>query len=415
MNEKHLDRYAQILVQHALALRPGQRLDVWGETAHRDFAYRLGEAAYDARAGQVGYHLVDPLETAQLIRRASPEQIMLHHLGNNAWLTEALCARGAIIGLIGKSDPKALAELQQLHPQNHQLFATESGAMSLALTHRVLDQRLSPAVAAVCPTPAWARNVFPELPEQAAYERFWQLVCEWTGADRDDAPAFAQASARELETRARTLDALAIRELHLRGGGCDLRVGLSERYRWQAGFLSTTSGQPFLFNFPCFEVFTTPDRRQTEGRLAASRPLRLRGGAFVEGLVLEFQAGRVVDWSATSGKETFARWLEIDDGARYLGEIALVDLDSPIARCERSFEHSLLDENAASHIALGLGFAHALEHGAASTPSELEAAGCNRSNVHADIAFGSAEVDVVATRSREGEVVLIDQGRWAAG
>lgn len=412
MNEKHLDRYAKILVEHALDLRPGQRLDIWGELTHRDFALRVGEAAYDAKAGQVAYHLVDPLETAQLIRRASPEQIILNNLDHNAWLSEALCARGAFIILVGKSDPESLPELQRSHPQKHQLFTAESGTISLAFARRVVDQRLSPAVAAVCPTPAWAQKVFPELTGQQAYEKFWQLVCEWVGADRDDAPAHAENVTKQLEARARRLDALEIRELHVCGGGCDLRIGLSEKSRWHAGFLATTSGQRFLFNFPSFEVFTTPDRRLTEGRLVASRPLRLRGGVRVEGLTLELRTGRVVDFSATQGFEPFARWLEVDEGASYLGEIALVDEGSPIARCGRSFEHMLVDENAASHLALGQGFAHTLERGNEMTPSQLEEVGCNRSSLHTDIAFGSSEVDVVATRSREGEVVLLERGRW---
>ncbi|NJL27055.1 MAG: aminopeptidase [Thermoanaerobaculia bacterium] len=239
MNENYLDRYAQILVQHALGLRPGQRLDVWGELIHRDFALRIGEAAYSAGAGQVRYRLVDPLEAAQLIRRASPEQIALHYLENRGWLDDVLRTRGALLVLVGKGDPKILAELQREHPRNHELFAAESNAVSLELTRRVVDQQICPASTAICPTPAWARAVFPELSEADAHQRFWTLLCEWTGADRDDATAHVEASARVLMERAHTLDALEIRELRLQGGGCDLRVGLSAASRWQSGALST--------------------------------------------------------------------------------------------------------------------------------------------------------------------------------
>ncbi len=153
MKEEHLDRYARILVEHAVGLRQGQRLDVYGELIHREFGLRVGEAAYAAGAGRVRYRLTDPQETAQLIRHGSPEQIVLKVLEIRRWLDELLSARGALLVLDGRSDPDLLPGLARSHPRNHRLFARESSLVSLDFTRRVVDQRLAPSSLAVCPTP----------------------------------------------------------------------------------------------------------------------------------------------------------------------------------------------------------------------------------------------------------------------
>jgi aminopeptidase len=132
----------------------------------------------------------------------------------------------------------------------------------------------------------------------------------------------------------------------------------------------------------------------------------------VENLVLELRAGKVVSFEASAGEEVFAQWLEVDEGARYLGELGLVGEDSPVADSQKVFHHLLLDENAAAHVALGQGFATCFDFGGESSPGQLDAAGCNRSAIHTDIPFGSPEVTVVATQTRQGEVVLLERGAW---
>ncbi len=410
MKEAHQERYAQILVEHAVALRPGQRLDVHGELIHRNFALRIGKAAYAAGAGQVCYRLPDPRETAQLIRHGKPEQIVLKLLELRGWLDDLLRAGGALVFLHGKGDPDLLPGLARSHPRNHRLYAHETSLVSVDFTRRVADQHLAPSVAAVYPTPGWARRVFPHLDEEEAFDRLSQLVARFTFADRSDGLARAETEARRLEARAAALDRLALRELRVRGGGNDLLVGLSARSRWRAPTFVTSSGQRFVANVPSFEVFTTPDWRTVEGRLVTTRPLHLPGGEIVEGLVLDFDGGRVVDFSAERGAAAFSRWLDAEEGTRHLGEFALVGHDSPIAESGVVFQHSCLDENAAAHVALGQAYAEALAGGDKMMPEELDAVGCNRSHAHLDVAFGSAAVDVTATGS--AEVVVLRGGLW---
>ncbi len=137
---------------------------------------------------------------------------------------------------------------------------------------------------------------------------------------------------RRLHARRAALDALEIREVHIHGGGSDLRVGLSEAARWLGGSKETAFGQKFQANVPTEENFTTPDRRTAEGRLAATMPFRTRTGLLVKGLAMEFEKGRLVRFEAQEGAAEFARWIDLDEGARYLGELALVGADSAIAQ-----------------------------------------------------------------------------------
>ena len=413
MHREHTRRYARLLVEHAVALRPDQRLFVRCETVHRRLALAIAEAAYDLGAAAVDHSWSEPLEKAMLVRRARPEAIAVYHQRDQSWFNEVVRTRSPVIMLVGEEFPQLAAELARSHPEASALFVDGASDARLAFQQYGIGRRLCPWVLAAAATPGWAQRVFPgKEPEEAE-----KLLAEWiftfTGADRRDAGERLAAKARRLAARARWLDELAIRELRLYGGNSDLRIALSPRARWQSTTQQTVWGQSFHPNMPSEEIFTTPDRRLTHGRLAASMPFRVPNGVLVKDLVLRFRRGRVVEFAASAGKEAFARYLERDAGARYLGEVALVARDSPIARSGLFFDKFLLDENAASHVALGRGFPLALAGGESMSARQLEELGCNHSKIHTDIMFGSPEVSIAATLSRHGEVVLVDRGEWA--
>ncbi len=413
MNETHLDRYARLLVEHGAGLRRDQELYLRGEIAHRDLALRVAEAAYDLGAGAVHIRLKDPLEEAQLIRRAREEQLALYHDRNQRFMNEIVRSRSAVISLAGDEHPELMPELARSHSERHTLFTNAASVAAEGLRSYGINRGLCPWVVAGAVTPGWARQVFPELPEAEAVDKLAALIFQFTYADRDDAQELAVAKDRKLHARRRILNELQIREIRITGGGSDLTVGLSEKARWLGGSKETAFGQTFNANIPSEENFTTPDRRLTQGRLVATMPFRTHSGLLVKDLVMTFRDGRVVELDASEGREGFIRWIDSDDGARYLGEFALVGQDSPIARSGLFFEHTLYDENAWPHVALGRAYASGLEGGPEMTSAELDALGYNRSVIHTDLMFGSTEVSIVATRSREGEVVLIDRGEWA--
>ncbi len=411
-HQEHLQRYADLLVRHGAGLQRQQPLFIHGEVAHRDLALRVAEAAYEVGGGPVSYRLVDPLQRALLIRRGSPEEIDLIHEEDRRWFNRVVVHRGALISLRGDEDPRLMSELAERHPARHQRYSRSASRSRGPFHTHGINRGLCPWVVAAAPTTAWARQVFPKLDDRAAISSLYECLFRFTYADHSDALQRAAARDHRLHARRRLLDDLAIRQLHIVGGGSDLRIGLSPKARWLGGSKKTASGQVFNANVPSEENFTTPDRRLTEGRLAATMPFRTKNGALVKDLVMTFEAGRVVDLSASHGAKTFGQWIDSDPGARFLGEVALVGLDSPIAQSGLFFEHTLLDENASCHVALGKAYATCLEGGPDMTPDELEALGCNDSMIHTDMMFGSDEISVIASLSDRGEVPLLIDGQW---
>ncbi len=414
MNEEHWRRYARILVHCGVGPRRGQPLYVYGQVAHRGLMALLTEVAYRAGCGVVETRLFDPLQQAALVRHGRIEAIELYHSEDQAWLNRMIRHGGAYVCLQGREFPHLWDELASSHPERHAAYIRGFNAASGSIYRYGLERRSFPWLTAPCPTPGWARAVFSGLPAEEAFDRLAALIFSFTYADQEQAEALIGARDRLLKARCGKLEELAIREIRVTGGGSDLRVALADRVRWLGGSETTEAGQRFFYNVPSEEVFTTPDRRSTEGRLAVTRPFPLPGGPQVRDLVLDFRGGRVTDFEAGSGKQAFARWLETDEGARYLGEFALVGEDSAVARSGVFFDMAVLDENASSHVALGEGFAQAVAGDASVSPRRLEELGVNRSAIHSDLMFGSKEVTVVASECREGEVVLIDRGRWAA-
>ncbi len=411
MNQEHFRRYARLLVHSGIGLRPAQPLYIYGQVAHRRLIALLTEVAYRAGCGLVETRLLDPLQHAALIRHGRLEAIELCHSEDQAWLSAMIRQGGAYICLTGQEFPNLWDELATSHPERHAAYLRGISAATGGIYRYGLERRSFPWLTAACPTPGWGKALFPDLPEGQALDRLSELIFKFSFANRNRAPELIREQDRLLKARCRELDELSIRAVRVTGGGNDFRVAFPPGARWLGGSDTTEAGQRFFFNMPSLEVFTTPDRRTTEGRLVATRPFRFPGGPRVKDLVLEFRAGRVVDFDASTGCRAFARWLETDDGARQLGELALIGEDSAVARADLFFDATLLDENAASHVALGKGHAQAVADGESMTSRELDGLGVNRSLIHTDIMFGSKDVTVVA-ECREGEVTLIARGCW---
>ncbi len=355
--------------------------------------------------------LLDPLQHAALIRHGRLEAIELCHSEDLAWLGAMIRLGGAYICLTGQEFPNLWDELARSHPDRHAAYLRGLSAATGGIYRYGLERRSFPWLTAACPTPGWGQVLFPDLTGEQALDRLSELIFKFSFADRHRASELVSEHDRRLKARCHGLEELSIRAVRVTGGGNDFRVVLSPRARWLGGSETTEAGQRFFFNVPSVEVFTTPDRRTTEGRLVAPRPFRFPGGPRVKDLVLDFRAGRVVDFDASAGKRAFARWLETDDGARHLGELALIGEDSAIARADLFFDATLLDENASSHVALGNGYVQAVAGGESMSSRQLDDLGVNRSLIHTDIMFGSKDVTVVA-ECREGEVALIEEGRW---
>ena len=242
-------------------------------------------------------------------------------------------------------------------------------------------------------------------------DRLWEEIAAVTRLDADDPVEAWKAHVVRLRERAGALDELELDALRFRGPDTDLTVGLLPTARWLSAESRTSWGQQHVVNLPTEEVFTTPDRTRTSGTVRMTAPLHWYG-SHVEGGVLRFEDGRVVESSAERGEDFLRTKLATDEGASRLGEVALVDVDSAVGRRGLVFRNSLFDENASSHVAIGSGYTEPVEGTDTMNEDERLAAGVNVSAIHIDLMIGGSEIDVDGLDGSGSAVPILRQGHW---
>jgi aminopeptidase len=273
-------------------------------------------------------------------------------------------------------------------------------------TFRVIDDRSVAWTLSPYPTLGWAQTVYPDLDGAEALERLWHDIAHICRLDEPDPAAAWQERIEQIWQSALKLDALELDALHFDGPGTDLTVGLlpSSRFAKEGGSSQTRTGVRHVPNIPTEEVYTTPDPERTEGVVTATKPLDV-SGSLVTGLRIRFEGGRAVQIDADTNAEALRQRCASDDGASRLGEVALVDRESRIGKLGRTFFSTLLDENAASHLALG--DAYSAPVGDASDLPRI-----NESVVHIDFMIGSDDVTVTGTTKAGEQVAILRGGSW---
>jgi aminopeptidase len=269
---------------------------------------------------------------------------------------------------------------------------------------QVIDDKSVAWTISPYPTVAWARVVFPAADDPL--ELLWRDIVHVCRLDEPDPAAAWDARIAEIWQVASRLDALDLDALRFEGPGTDLTVGLlpSSRFAKEGGASHTRTGVRHVANLPTEEIFTTPDPERTEGVVTATKPLDV-AGSLVDGLRVRFEGGRVTAIEASANADALRTRVATDDGASRLGEVALVDRESRIGKLGRTFFNTLLDENAASHIALG--DAYAAPIGDADDLPRI-----NASAVHIDFMIGSDDVDVTGTTKDGRSVPILRDGSW---
>ena len=274
-----------------------------------------------------------------------------------------------------------------------------------------LENKYQWCIAAV-PGPAWAKKLFPELTVHQAVEKLWEAILSTSRVTDDPVAAWEQHNA-DLHARCEHLNRLGIEKLHYTASsGTDLTVGMIPEAEFKGGGDTSLQGIFFNPNIPTEECFISPMRGQAEGIVYASMPLS-REGQLIENFWIRFHEGRAVEWHAERNEQLLKNIITADEGAAYLGECALVPFDSPIQNTGLLFYNTLFDENAACHLALGMGFADTIKGFENKTLEECSALGINDSMVHVDFMIGTADLSIDAV-TKSGEVVpVFRNGNWA--
>jgi aminopeptidase len=395
-------RYAELAVRVGANVQPGQKLVLLGEPEHAPLLRALAEAGWRAGAGDVEcIYLDDHVRRLHAIH--APEQLLDR---TPAWVeSAALGTEGAAtVSVLGDADPDLFADVEPSRA------ARAEPRRAREIMRDMTSRQATAWTVIVCPTEGWARSLFGE----ADVERLWNEVAIVTRLDAEDPVEEWRAHVARLHERARQLDVRRFSSLRFRGPGTDLRVGLLDGARWLSGVSRTSWGQEIVVNLPTEEVFTTPNRELTEGTVRMTLPLHWYGSV-VKGGRLRFENGEVVEARADSGEDFLRSKLATDPGAGRLGEVALVDVDSAIGRRGLVFRNGLLDENAASHIAIGFGYTDAVEGAAALDDDGRLAAGINISAIHIDLMIGGPDVDVDGIGPDDATVPILERGRWVLG
>jgi aminopeptidase len=395
-----LARYAETVLRSAVAFRPGDTLMADGEPAHRELLVALAEAAYRMGAAHVEIRYGDRrIQRARLIHGAD-EALGVVTPWDQRRLRGTLDPRTAVVHVSGEEEPGILASVD---PARTSADYSRRAKQLRWYLNAIVEHRVRWTIVA-WPTAAWARRVYTELPRAEALRRLAADLLSFCRLGPGDGEDAWSEHARRLERRVVALNRRRFTGLELRGPGTSLDIALVPGARWMGGGELTTHGVRIYPNFPTEEVFTSPDPRGTEGTFRCTKPLSFQGRV-IEGISGAFRRGRLTEISARrpADRELLERTMATDAGAGRLGEVALVDRSSRIGQTGRVYWDTLLDENAASHMAFGDGFAHTRTDGQPRV---------NRSAVHLDVMIGSEEVEVTGLGARGRRVPVLTGGEW---
>lgn len=404
---ENLDQLAAVAVNVGLGLKAGQELVMTASTDAMPLARLITEHAYRAGASLVTTLYADDPST--LLRyRFAPDASFDHAA---AWLYEGMAAAfksGAARLAIAGADPMLLSneDPDKVGRANRAVSKAYRPALEFITRHEINWTIVSSA------TPAWAAAMFPGESPDAALAKLWEAIFFATRLNTADPVGAWKAHDANLHKRAAFLNEKRYYALQYRGPGTDFRLGLADDHEWLGGGTTAGNGLYCIPNMPTEEVFSMPHKDRADGTITATKPLSHQG-TMIEGIQVRFERGRIVDARATRGQEVLQKLIDTDEGARRLGEVALVPHSSPIAQSGLVFLNTLFDENAASHIALGQSYSSCVRNGDKLSPEELAARGANSSLIHVDWMIGSGQLDIDGITASGVAEPLMRQGEWA--
>lgn len=404
--DERLEKYAELIVKTGVNVQKGQPVILYISVDQAKLARLIVAKAYETGAGRVFVKWRDDFINRKFIENASDE--FLNDMpdwekAEGKWISDEKAARISVIS----SDPNALSgvDTKRVAAWNKTCDDALEPVMDATINHKLAWTVVGAA------SPAWAKQVFPELDEKAATERLWKKIFDTARVTEDPVKEW-ERHAEKLHEKAAWLNEEQFKELHYTSPVTDLTIGLPKNHYWAGGSKENSLGIKFMANMPTEEVFTAPDCRRIDGYVTSTKPLSYAGN-ILEDMRFTFKNGKVVEATAKKGQEVLEHLLETDAGAKSLGEVSLVPDPSPISQSGIIFFNTLFDENASDHLALGASYPFNVAGGTKMSDEELLDHGMNVSQTHVDFMVGSADMDIDGIKKDGTIVPVFRNGDWA--
>jgi aminopeptidase len=402
-----LERYADLLIRVGINLQEGQTLVINAPVTEAAFVAQLTEKAYDAGAKNVMVEYSDDKLTRLKMEKAPEEGLKDFPLWKAKGFIEMAKDNAAVLNLTAPN-PTLLKGIDA----NRVAMANKArGEAFREYQPFISGGRISWLIAAV-PSKSWAKTVFPDLSEEEAVEALWDKIFYTTRVDQENPVQLWEKHIESMTKNADHLNDRRYRKLHYYGPGTDFTVELHPKSKWICAQFTNDQGINFVPNLPTEEVFTIPVRDSVNGTVSSTKPLNYSGN-LINNFSLTFKDGKVTEFNAEEGYETLKGLLETDEGASFLGELALVPHNSPISNTDIIFNNTLFDENASCHIALGNALSICVENGKEMNQDELKQIGFNESMTHVDFMIGSEELNIDGELEDGTMEPIFRNGNWA--
>lgn len=405
--QQMLEKYAELALKTGVNLKDNQVLMINSSIEGVDFTRILVKKAYELGAKDVVINWQDDEITLERYLHATEEALTtvpqwlvdkyLYYAEDNVAL---LSVRSTNPDLLKDVDPERVAK------------ATKASAEAMkGFRKYTMNDKIAWSIISI-PTNDWAMKIFPGKDAETAKELLWEQIFNIVRVNTDDPIKAWEDHNATLKAAHKILNDKKYTSLKFTAPGTEITFGLPKGHIWKGGGAYTEAGRHFNPNMPTEEVFTMPDKYHVDGVVSSTKPL-IYGGNMIDNFKLTFKDGKVTDFEAETGYDTLKHLLDTDEGAKRLGEIALVPHHSPISQSGLIFYNTLYDENASCHIALGKAYPTNIEGGAKMSDEELDAHGVNDSLTHVDFMIGSDELDIDGVLENGETEAVFRKGEWA--
>lgn len=405
--QQKLEEYAELIVKVGLNIQKNQQLLINTTTETIEFTRLVVKKAYEAGAKRVDVNYSDGPNTRSFYDLAPDEAFHEYPKWAAMQRDELIENKGALLW-IDAENPDLLEGVSVEKISN---FHKASGKALENYRKAVMNDVITWSIVAM-PSEKWAAKVFPDLQAEEQMQALWNLIFQVVRIGEGTAVQQWKEHIENLESRASLLNAKRYKKLHYTAEGTDIQVELPKGHIWMSGASKNAQYVPFIANMPTEEVYTAPLKTGVNGYVKNTKPLAYKGNV-IDNFTLTFENGAITKVEATTGEELLKELTQTDEGAKYLGEIALVPHESPISASNVLFFNTLFDENASNHFAIGEAYPTCVEGARGLSPSELENLGLNTSIVHEDFMIGSADMDIMGELEDGTIEPIFKKGSWA--